>query len=102
MKYYLLSDNVDTKIGMRLAGVEGKVVHGKEEFLNAFEEAVKDKDIAVLLITEKLASLDPFHIEKQKSLCRTPLIVELPDRHGSSRAQNYILKYIKDAIGVNI
>ena len=27
MKMYLISDNVDTQTGMRLAGVEGVVVH---------------------------------------------------------------------------
>ena len=29
MKMYLISDNVDTYTGMRLAGVDGVVVHGK-------------------------------------------------------------------------
>ena len=28
---YLISDNVDTLTGMRLAGVEGVVVHGRKE-----------------------------------------------------------------------
>ena len=27
MKFYLLSDNIDTQMGMRLAGIEGVVVH---------------------------------------------------------------------------
>ena len=27
MKMYLISDNIDTLTGMRLAGVEGEVVH---------------------------------------------------------------------------
>ncbi len=31
MKLYLISDNVDTYTGMRLAGVEGCVVHEKNE-----------------------------------------------------------------------
>ena len=31
MKMYLISDNVDTLTGMRLAGVEGVVVHGRKE-----------------------------------------------------------------------
>ena len=31
MKMFLISDNVDTYTGMRLAGVEGVVVHEKEE-----------------------------------------------------------------------
>lgn len=29
MKMYLISDNIDTQTGMRLAGVDGVVVHEK-------------------------------------------------------------------------
>ena len=102
MKFYLLSDNIDTKIGMRLAGIDGKIVHGKEEFKAAFDEALKDPEIAVLLISEKLVALEPGYIEEQKINNRLPLIVELPDRHGSVRPDDYILKYVKDAIGVKL
>ncbi len=27
MKFYLISDNIDTQMGMRLAGIDGVVVH---------------------------------------------------------------------------
>ena len=31
MRFYLISDNVDTQVGMRLAGIEGVVVHERVE-----------------------------------------------------------------------
>ena len=31
MKMYLISDNIDTWTGMRLAGVDGAVVHERDE-----------------------------------------------------------------------
>ncbi len=31
MRFYLISDNVDTQVGMRLAGIEGVVVHEADE-----------------------------------------------------------------------
>ena len=31
MKFYLISDNTDTYVGMRMAGLEGCVVHEAEE-----------------------------------------------------------------------
>ena len=31
MRFYVISDNIDTKVGMRLAGIEGVVVHEAEE-----------------------------------------------------------------------
>ena len=35
MKMFLISDNIDTYTGMRLAGVEGVVVHEREELRRA-------------------------------------------------------------------
>ena len=35
MKMYLISDNVDTLTGMRLAGVDGVVVHERPELREA-------------------------------------------------------------------
>ena len=44
---YLISDNVDTLTGMRLAGVDGVVVHERQELKNAIETAMNDKSVAV-------------------------------------------------------
>ena len=52
MKMYLISDNVDTQTGMRLAGVEGVVVHTREELGEALEKALSDKEVGILLLTE--------------------------------------------------
>lgn len=102
MKFYLLSDNIDTQTGLRLAGIEGVVVHEEEELRRALDAALSDKDIAVLLITEKLVNLCPVYIAEQKVSNKIPLIVELPDRHGSQRPDDYILRYVRDAIGVRL
>ena len=32
MRFYCISDNVDTQIGLRLVGIEGEVVHKRREF----------------------------------------------------------------------
>ena len=45
MRMYLISDNIDTYTGMRLSGVEGVVVHEREELeeiYNQFKEFVSD------------------------------------------------------------
>ncbi len=102
MKFYLLSDNIDTQTGMRLAGIEGEVVHGEDDFRKAFDKALENPDTAVLLITEKLVNLCPQYVAEQKINNKIPLIVELPDRHGSQRPDDYILSYVKDAVGVKL
>lgn len=102
MKMYLISDNIDTKTGMRLAGVEGVVVHEIDEVKNALNEALKDKDIGIILITEKLGKLVAEEIKDIKLNYHTPLVVEIPDRHGTGRTPDSITKYVREAIGLRI
>ena len=40
MRFYLISDNVDTAMGMRLAGIEGVVVHEDSEVRDALTKAM--------------------------------------------------------------
>ena len=54
MKFYLLSDNIDTQMGMRLAGIEGVVVHERHEVLEELERVMHMEDIAIVLMTTKL------------------------------------------------
>lgn len=102
MKFYLISDNVDTKMGMRFAGIPGVVVHEEEEVRRELTEAMERDDIAVILMTEKLVKLCPDLIYDLKLNRKKPLIVEIPDRHGNGRTKDSITKYVQDAIGVKL
>ena len=59
MRFYLISDNVDTQVGMRLAGIEGVVVHEADEVRRELTKAMDMEDVAVVLITERLLTLCP-------------------------------------------
>ncbi len=102
MRFHLISDNKDTLIGMRLSGIPGVVVHEEKEIKNALDEAMKNEDIAVVLITENLVKLCRDYIYDIKLNNKKPLIVEIPDRHGNGRAKDSITKYVRDAIGIKI
>mgnify|MGYP001156661822 CR=1 FL=1 len=102
MKFFLLSDNVDTLVGMRLVGIEGVVVHERQEVLVELEKAMQNKDICIVLITTKLVELCPKVISELKLTRDIPLIVEIPDRHGGSNIEEMIDKYVSEAIGVKI
>lgn len=102
MKMYLISDNVDTKTGMRLAGVDGVVVHQRDEFIDALKRALRDPEIGIILITVKLSSLAPEVVDDIKLNYPTPLIVEIPDRHGMGKSDDFITKYVREAIGLKI
>lgn len=102
MKMYLISDNVDTKTGFRLAGVEGVVVHSAQEVRAQIDRVIEDKEIGILLITEKLGKLVPDLIDQMKQNYHIPLIVEIPDRHGTGRPTDSITRYVREAIGLKI
>ena len=78
MRFYLISDNADTLVGMRLAGIEGE-----------------------LLITHRLCELCEDFITQTKRSYDKPLIVEIPDRHGSQGSDS-ITRYVRDTIGIKI
>lgn len=102
MRFYLISDNVDTQMGMRLAGIEGVVVHKPEEVREALLGAADNKDIAVILITEKLVKLCRELVYDYKLNRRQPLIVEIPDRHATSNINGTISSYVESAIGLKL
>lgn len=102
MKFFLLSDNIDTQMGMRLAGIEGIVVHEQHEVLEALEKAMHDEDIAIVLMTTKLIETCPEIIADLKLKQKKPLIVEIPDRHGSAKIGETIDKYVSEAIGIKL
>lgn len=102
MKFFLLSDNVDSEVGMRLVGIEGVIVHERDAFLNALEKALEDPEIAVILITTKLVELAPNVISELKLTQPRQLIVEIPDRHGESEIGEAIDRYVSEAIGVKL
>ena len=85
MKMYLISDNVDTWTGMRLAGVEGAVVHEKEELKAELSKVLADKEIGIVLLTEKFGRDFPDLVNDVKLNHKLPLFVEIPDRHGTGR-----------------
>lgn len=99
---YLISDNSDTYTGMRLAGVEGSVVKSREELKAELEKVFARDDIAVLLLTEKFGREFPDMIDKVKLDHKEPLIVEIPDRHGTGRSKDFITSYVSQAIGLKL
>lgn len=102
MKSYLISDNVDTLVGLKISGINGVVVHSREEVLKVIDDLLKNKEIGIIIITEKIGLLIPDKLKEVKLSKFLPLIIEIPDRHGSIKEEDSILTYIKEAIGLKI
>lgn len=101
MKMYLISDNIDTYTGMRLAGVEGAVVHEKARLKEELDKVMADKEVGIVLLTEKFGRDYP-EIINQVKLSKMPLFIEIPDRHGTGRKPNFITSYVNEAIGLKL
>lgn len=102
MKIFLISDNVDTLTGMRLAGVEGVVVHEEEELREALQKAIRDKENGIILLTEKFGRDFPETVTNIRINTNMPLIIEIPDRHGTGRRPDFITSYVSEAIGLKL
>ncbi|MGN6714804.1 V/A-type H+-transporting ATPase subunit F [Anaerocolumna jejuensis DSM 15929] len=102
MRMFLISDNVDTYTGMRLTGVDGVVIHSRKHLKEQLDKALADKTIGVLLITEKFSREFPDIINDVKLNRKLPLIVEIPDRHGTGRKPDFITSYVNEAIGIKL
>ncbi|HCX62172.1 MULTISPECIES: V-type ATP synthase subunit F [Sedimentibacter] len=102
MRSFLISDNRDTWVGLRLVGIDGVIVKDRENALKVMKESVKNQDIGILILTEKIVDMIKEEYYEYKLKSKTPLIIEIPDRHGSIREYNAIKNYIRDSVGIHI
>ena len=102
MKFWLISDNHDTLVGMRLAGIEGVVCDDAHAAESSLKAALSNPEIGIILITEKLSTQCKKTVDDIKLFREEPLIVEIPDRHAEGAGGEAISKYITEAIGVQI
>ncbi|MEE0770350.1 MAG: V-type ATP synthase subunit F, partial [Acutalibacteraceae bacterium] len=95
--------NEDTRVGMRLAGVDGVLVKEPELAQKAINEAMNNPgEIAVVLLTEGVVAMCSEFVYDLKLNRKRPLIVEIPERGGNGRAKDSITRYVREAIGIKI
>ena len=82
--------------------MEGCVVHERSELKDALERSIADKEIGIILLTEKFGREFPDIVDDVKLNRRLPLIVEIPDRHGTGRRPDFITAYVNEAIGLKL
>lgn len=102
MRYFLISDNVDTLAGLRMVGVDGVVAHTSQELQQALQQVFAQPDIGLVLITSKLFSENRSLLFDLKLKRREPLLVEMPDRHSGDNVADNIKQYIQEAVGIKI
>ena len=100
MKFYLISDDRDALTGMHLAGIDGEYCESAASAEAAMRNAVENKDIGILLITDSIAQQCAQAVSDIKLSYSTPLLVEIPNSDSSECPGDSIMKIVHDAIGI--
>jgi len=101
MKIAVIGDE-DTAALFKFAGA-GKIIVGDEDIEKKFDEVVEDGEVAILIITERMADKIARKIEKIKLQRELPIIVEIPDKRGKVEGrEDSVEKLIKRAVGVEV
>ena len=101
MKYYVIGDE-DTVLGFSMAGVQGTVVHDRVSAEAAFQQALGEQNVGILIITEKIADFIRPTVEQYLFSKRFPLILEIPDREGPRQGRITIREMVNAAIGIKL
>lgn len=101
MRIFLISDNSDTATGLRLAGVEGKVIDNRDAFASVLKKISSNRDIGIILINQSLSKICSEEISEFRKSNSLPVLVEIPDRN-SDGSENSIADYVRESIGIKI
>jgi V/A-type H+-transporting ATPase subunit F len=101
MKYSIIGDE-DTVLGFGIVGVAGKVAANADEAKSAFQTILEDKEVCIVIITEKIANMIRTTVDRYLFTEQFPLIVEIPDRHGKDPNRPSIKEMVNKAIGMKI
>jgi len=101
MRFYLLTDDEDIAVGMRLAGIEGSVFSVEETIDDKLNELFASDDIGMILINTSLVEANKAVVSQFRKTHTVPLIVEIPDKNATVQS-NAISDYVREAIGIKI
>ena len=101
MKYYVIGDE-DTVLGFGMVGVDGVIVRTADEAKSAINKAIDDKNIGIIIITERVANFIRETVDRYVFTLNFPLIVEVPDRTGPLKGRKNIRDAVNSAIGIKL
>ena len=101
MRYYVIGDE-DTVIGFGMVGVKGQRVSTNDEAAAAFDEAISQHDIGIIIITEPCADMIRERVNRYLFAHEFPLIVEIPDRNGRNPNRPGLREMVHQAIGIHL
>jgi V/A-type H+/Na+-transporting ATPase subunit F len=103
MKISVIGD-FDTITGFRLAGIKDTYeVEDPGKAVEVIKDLFKNMEMGVIIITEKIADNIRAELKDISEGKVTPLVVEIPDKHGSiEKKVDPIKELVKRAVGLEI
>lgn len=101
MKFFLIGDEFSI-LGYSLVGIRGVVANTKEEAADALKNASQDSDVGIVLITQRIASQIQPLVDEMKLKMATPIVLEIPDRHGPVEGRESALDIVQRLIGIKV
>ncbi len=78
MKSVCITTREDVLTGMRLAGIDGAIVSGRDEALFALNAAKDDGQVALVLLCEEASALLTEEMAEMKLNSPKPLVLTVP------------------------
>jgi|LGOV01.1.fsa_nt_gb V/A-type H+-transporting ATPase subunit F len=101
MESYLISDNEETLLGMKLAGIEGELMQDDELILKKIDELINNPQIGIVILTHRIKVRLEDEVMSRKLKSRETLIVEIPGPNETIKS-DFITKYIRESIGIKL
>lgn len=101
MRSYLITDDKDTMIGMRLAGIGGEMLTDPEAILKKIDALIEDPKIGIIMVTEGVMERAEEAIMQRKMRSNETLIVQVPGADGRMDTDR-ISRYIRESIGLKL
>lgn len=98
----LVIGHPEAVLGFSLAGVHGQAAASAAEVNQALDDALKTKDIGIVLVTQDVAALIQPRMDDLKLHSTIPLVVEIPSPAGVPEGQPSLGEVVLRAIGIKL
>jgi V/A-type H+-transporting ATPase subunit F len=100
MTFFCIADK-DSSLGFKLAGIETIEVAARPDALEALQVARANKQIGIILVTEKAASYLGDEIKAHIQTDPLPLVLEVPSR-GIIKKRKSAAELLKELVGIGM
>ncbi len=89
-------------LGYRFAGVSGDVVEDAAQAKTAFEAALNDPSVTVLLVTEAVEDMIPELVMRHRMAAKPPYLAVVQDIWGPRGGRKSLQELINEAVGIRL